>query len=141
MSQDLYTVEQVASLLDLHVRTVRVYVREGRLKATRIGKQYRITREAIEALTGRSMSPPERRRSHVEVSSIVEIEDIERDAAMRIANGLVAASNSSDEGESPLRVDTLYDPKRERLKLIVTGPLGANTRLLQLVALYLESES
>ncbi|MFY0530194.1 hypothetical protein ACN28I_45850 [Archangium gephyra] len=39
-----------------------------------------------------------------------------------------------------LRVDTLYDPKRERLKLIVTGPLGASTRLLQLVAVYLESE-
>jgi excisionase family DNA binding protein len=29
----------------LHVRTVRKYVRDGRLKAVRIGKQYRIARD------------------------------------------------------------------------------------------------
>ena len=52
MPQDLYSVEQVANLLDLHVRTVRNYVREGRLKAVRIGKQYRIAREDLEAMTG-----------------------------------------------------------------------------------------
>ena len=53
MSQELYSVEQVADLLNLHVRTVRNYVREGRLKAVRIGKQYRIAREDLEAMTGR----------------------------------------------------------------------------------------
>jgi len=37
MPQDLYSVEQVADLLNLHVRTVRNYVRESRLKAVRIG--------------------------------------------------------------------------------------------------------
>ena len=45
MSQELYSAEQIADLLNLHVRTVRNYVREGRLKAVRIGKQYRIARE------------------------------------------------------------------------------------------------
>jgi excisionase family DNA binding protein len=29
MAEELYTVEQVADLLNLHVRTVRNYVREG----------------------------------------------------------------------------------------------------------------
>jgi len=53
MPQDLYSVERVADLLNLHVRTVRNYVREGRLKAVRIGKQYRIAREDLEAMTGR----------------------------------------------------------------------------------------
>ena len=42
VSQEMYSVEQVADLLGLHVRTVRGYVRDGRLKAVRIGKQYRI---------------------------------------------------------------------------------------------------
>ncbi len=44
MPDELLSVEQVAELLGLHVRTVRNYVRDGRLKAVRIGKQYRITR-------------------------------------------------------------------------------------------------
>ena len=46
-NQDLYSVEQVAAQLGLHVRTVRNYVRDGRLKAVRIGKQYRIAREHL----------------------------------------------------------------------------------------------
>ncbi len=53
MSEELYSVEQVAERLGLHVRTVRSYVREGRLKAVRIGKQYRIGQADLEALTGR----------------------------------------------------------------------------------------
>src|SRR5262245_17738374 len=52
MSQALYSVEQVAQRLGLHVKTVRGYVREGKLKAVRIGKQYRIAREDFEALLG-----------------------------------------------------------------------------------------
>jgi excisionase family DNA binding protein len=80
MKQDLYSVEQVAELLGLHVRTVRLYVREGRLEAVRIGKQYRIARKDLEKLTGRpaaSFEPePVRRNRHVEVSSIVEIDAI-----------------------------------------------------------------
>ncbi len=78
MSQELYSVEQVAERLGLHVKTVRSYVREGRLKAVRIGKQYRIAREDLEAMTGRPEPPPEPvlRERHVEVSSIVEIDAI-----------------------------------------------------------------
>ncbi|WP_224247476.1 helix-turn-helix domain-containing protein [Hyalangium gracile] len=143
MPQDLYTAEQVADLLGLHVRTIRAYVREGRLKATRIGKQYRIAREDLEALTGRPLSTPEpvRRQRHVDVSSIVEIDAISPQAAMRIANGLIAVANSRDSSEPPLRVDTIYDPERARLKLILSGSLAANTRLLQLVSAYLDSET
>ena len=41
----MYSLDQVAERLGLHVRTVRAYVRTGRLKAIRIGKQYRVARE------------------------------------------------------------------------------------------------
>src|SRR5580693_7895470 len=96
MSQELYSVEQVAERLGLHVRTVRNYVRAGRLKAVRIGKQYRIAREHLEALTGHSAAAPaiegETPRRHVEVSSIVEIEAISAEAASRVTNGLMAAA-------------------------------------------------
>lgn len=142
MPQELYTAEQVAAHLGLHVRTVRAYVRDGRLKATRIGKQYRIAREDLESLTGRPPSAPEplRRSRYVEVSSIVEIDAIEPAAANRITNGLIAVANSGGPGAAPLRVNAHYDPERARLKLILTGPLADTTRLLQLVAVYLEDE-
>src|SRR6266851_4753079 len=96
MTQQLYSVEQVAAQLGLHVRTVRNYVRNGRLKAVRIGKQYRIAREHLEALTGRppssSGTDSDTPRRHVEVSSIVQIEAIGVDAASRVTNALMAAT-------------------------------------------------
>jgi hypothetical protein len=69
------------------VKTVRNYVRDGRLKAVRIGKQYRIAREDLEAFMGgvadtaevfRLVHPGEGagvRRSHVSLAgggSVVE---------------------------------------------------------------------
>jgi excisionase family DNA binding protein len=52
LTASLLSVEQVAEILKLHVRTVRNYVRDGRLRATRIGKQYRIALSDLEAFTG-----------------------------------------------------------------------------------------
>lgn len=51
MTEEMYSVEQVAEQLGLHVRTVRGYIRSGRLKAVRIGKQYRIARSDLAELT------------------------------------------------------------------------------------------
>jgi excisionase family DNA binding protein len=142
MTRELYSVEQVASQLGLHVRTVRNYVRDGRLKAIRIGKQYRIAREHLEALTGRppqvSATRSETPRHHVEVSSIVQIEGISVDAASRVTNALMAAAKSPSEAAEPLRIDTIYDPERARLKVILTGSVGTTASLLKFIAAYVE---
>lgn len=44
------TVEETAQLLRVHKNTIYRWVREGRLPSTRIGKQWRIPREALERL-------------------------------------------------------------------------------------------
>jgi excisionase family DNA binding protein len=140
---DLYSVEQVAELLNLHVRTVRNYVREGRLKAVRIGKQYRIAREDVEAMTGKPTAPLDResvpRRRHVEVSSIVEIDAISPDTMMRLSNLLTAVPKSRPESDEPLRVETIYNQERARLKVILTGSIPSCSALLQAINFYLEA--
>lgn len=133
MSEDFHTLEQVADRLGLHVRTVRAYVRDGRLKAVRIGKQYRVSAADLEALTG---ALPRRTR-HAEVSSIVEIDAVPREQADRIATTLVASANSRDESDQALRLDTIYDEERARLKVIVTGGIATTASLLKFVDLLL----
>ena len=144
MSKDLYSVEQVADVLGLHVRTVRNYVREGRLKAVRIGKQYRIAREDLEAMTGRPTTPLDResvpRERHVEVSCIVEIDAISPETMMRLANMLTAAAKGRPEGDEALRVETIYNQERARLKVILTGSIASCTALLNGINFYLEAE-
>ena len=144
MTEELFSVEQVAERLGLHVRTVRNYIRDGRLKAVRIGKQYRIAREHLEALTGRAAAQPGTEaatpRRHVEVSSIVQIEAISFDAASRVTNMLLAAAKSRPEGDDPLRVDTIYDHERARLKVILSGGIATTTSLLKFITAYLDHE-
>jgi len=43
MTREYYTVEQISEMLNIHPKTIRRYIREGRLHATKIGKSWRIT--------------------------------------------------------------------------------------------------
>jgi excisionase family DNA binding protein len=131
--------EQVAEHLHLHVRTVRNYVRAGRLKAVRIGKQYRVAREDVEAMTGRPLAPTARdaakRRRQIEVSAIVQIDAIGPEQAIRMTNAFIGAAKGRTDREEPLSVQTVYDEERGSLKVIVIGGAGATARLLDLVSL------
>lgn len=135
MPPDLYSVEQVARLLGLHVRTVRSYVREGRLKAIRIGKQYRIAREDLAVMTGRPVPAfePVRRHRHVEVSSIVEIDAISPELANRVTTILVGAAKGRGPGEEPLRIETIYNEERASMKIILVGGMDTNASLFQVI--------
>lgn len=126
-----YSIEQVAEQLGVHVRTVRNFVRDGRLAATKVGKQYRIAAEDLAKLTGRAR--PADRHRHVEVSSIVEIEVIDPETTSRLTNMLMGAANSRDGSGPPLRVQTMYDEERARLKIIVMGALDDTTAMLKAI--------
>ena len=42
------TTEDVAKLLELNIGTIRRYIREGKLRAILIGREYRVRREDFE---------------------------------------------------------------------------------------------
>ncbi|MFD8542933.1 helix-turn-helix domain-containing protein [Streptomyces sp. NPDC059649] len=138
MPDHFYSVEQVAEHLGLHVRTIRNYVRDGRLHAVRIGKQYRIAHEDLEAFTGRpapaplgdtDVRPPQQQQQHTEVSSIVQIDAISRETADRLTNLLMSLATNRGPGHAPLRIETAHDKERARLKVIVLGGLADTARV------------
>jgi excisionase family DNA binding protein len=138
----LYSLEDVASRLGLNVRTVRGYVRSGRLKAVKIGKQYRVSRESLEALTGNSdvfRNPTAASRLRkVEVSSVVEISAVSPELASRISTLLIGAAGSNRAADAPLRVETIHDPVRGSIKIVVIGDLMAAADLFRLVQVVLD---
>ncbi|MFB4315274.1 helix-turn-helix domain-containing protein [Actinomadura sp. 21ATH] len=136
MTERFYSVEQVAERLGLHVRTVRNYVRDGRLKAVRIGKQYRIAPEDLEAFTGRPVpaaAAGTAGRRHSEVSSIVELDGVDTATADRIATLLTSVGSGRGAGDAPLRIETVHDRERARMKIVVLGGLGDTARLLDYI--------
>ncbi|AGL14400.1 helix-turn-helix domain-containing protein [Actinoplanes sp. N902-109] len=125
MDDGLYSVEQVADQLGLHVRTVRGYIRDGKLPAVRIGKQYRIAQPDLDALTGRPAAPAPR----IEVSAVAEVTAIGTAGADRLSTLLVAAAQSRRD----LRVRTIHDETRRTLKVIVLGSPAATAETIRLL--------
>jgi putative molybdopterin biosynthesis protein len=44
----MYTVEEIAKMLKVSTETIRKLIARGEIKAKRIGKQYRVTQEALD---------------------------------------------------------------------------------------------
>ena len=138
----LLTLDEVASRLGVHVKTARRFVREGRLKAYRVGRQYRVSARDLASMTGETppapAAEPVARTRHIEASTIVQIDAIGPEEAQRIVNGVGGAIKGRDRrSDTPMRLDTVYDPARGRLKVIVTGSLPTTSALLQLITLQL----
>lgn len=133
MTATLYSAEEVAEVLGLHVRTVRGYVRDGRLPAVRIGKQYRIAERDLREFTGGGQAIPAM-ESRVEVSAIVQIDGIGRSVMDRITTHVMAAANSGSAGRRPLHVQTVYDEARNGLKVVVVGGADDTAKMITLIS-------
>mgnify|MGYP000859085808 CR=1 FL=1 len=142
MQQDWYSADEVAERLGLHVRTVRGYVRDGRLAAVRIGKQYRIAREDLEAFVGRpapsTIQESTTRQRVVEVSSAVEISAVDRRTVDRISTLLSSANAHQRAGDDRLRIQAIYDEERAHLKVVVFGSLITSANVFEMIEAILD---
>jgi excisionase family DNA binding protein len=148
MGENMYSAEEAAQILGLQVRTVRNYVREGRLPGVRIGKQYRISRVDLDAFTaGGTARPavvggqfgvegPRATEVTTEVSSVVQVDGIGEAGSDRLQRTLAAATLAALADGGQLRVEPLYDAERRRLKLIIVGSVGEAVELLRVVELF-----
>ena len=136
----MYSLDQVAERLGLHVRTVRAYVRTGRLKAIRIGKQYRVAREELESIVGTSNSRDAvSRRRRAEVSSVVQMDAVTQNMVLRVTDHLRSAVKTPRDDGSALRVETIYDKGHAQLKVIVIGSLSAAANVFGLLGAILDA--
>ena len=147
MAEQLYSAEEAAQILGLQVRTVRNYLREGRLPGVRIGKQYRIARADLEAFTAGFTTrddverPPDAQPPKAagvppsaEVSSVVQLEGAGAVLVERLERTLAAATlAAAGQITGELRVEPIYDADRQRLKLVMVGPLAEVADLLRIV--------
>jgi len=140
MTTQLFTADEVAGLLNLHVKTIRRYVRDGRLKAKRIGKEYRIARADLDAFAGetRAAETPVARTRHVIASSIVDIDAISPDDSHRVTTMIMASLNSrKGEADFP-RVDSIYYPEQGKLRVTITASPILTCELLRTIDALIE---
>lgn len=139
MSNGYYTVDQVAEMLQMHVKTVRRYIREGKLPAAKVGKQWRVTGHDLSifmegerpadvdssvSTLSTSTSATVARSPKVQVSTVVETVYETQQEVERITNTLTAVMQTKDPayGNSTLNVQVLPDQRKIRVLLWGTIP-------------------
>ena len=123
MNDKCNSVEQVADMLCLHPKTLRRYITEGKLRASKLGKQYRISGHDLSIFTeGRGISgfeTAEEAKPAIDVSAVVDITLSGKDEADRIESMLLAALNSKDPsyGLSSANIQRSADSNKLRVML------------------------
>ena len=134
---ELMTVDAAARRLQVHPKTVLRSIRAGRLRATRIGKAYRIVSADLDAFAG----VPAEMTIAAEaawVTAIVDVPGVEADVARAWAIKIPAALKGRSPEDGPMRADVTYDSERRHLKVILVGPPGDTSKLLGAIGLWLE---
>ncbi len=136
----MYTVAQLSEFLDLHPKTVRRFIREGKIKATRIGREWRVSKEELRQYAHGELAntpdepwPTTPLSSRVQVSAVIELSEGHSDEVSRISNSLIAALNNKDPSWGASRYDLLYHPETRKARFVLNGtPLFIRT-LLEMV--------
>lgn len=106
MVEKYYSVEQIAEMIDMHPKTIQRYIREGRLKAQKIGKAWRVTghdlstfAEGTDGVAVRETSPGlqaivRSAMGNIKVSMVIDIPVRNSSEAGEVVNWLNAVLNS-----------------------------------------------
>lgn len=169
MKEKFYTIYQVAELLDMHHKTIRKFIADGKLGATKAGKQWRISDKDLSAfmensnekaeekvdekadvmteerLEGNASSdftakglPPKSEKPRISVSTVIDIDEIEKNQYMRISNTLIAAMNSKDSRFQNSTLHVKYYEEEGRLKILLWGPVKFTEEMLDMITMLAE---
>ena len=165
MKEKCYTIYQVAELLDMHQTPIRKFIADGKRGATKAGKQWRIsdkdlsafmensnekaeekayemTEERLEGNTSSDFTakglPPKSEKPRISVSTVIDIDEIEKNQYMRISNTLIAAMNSKDSRFQNSTLHVKYYEEEGRLKILLWGPVKFTEEMLDIITMLAE---
>lgn len=157
MENKFYTIDQVAEILDIHHKTVRKFIKEGKLKANKVGKQWRISQIDLEVFTENKNSAIDNKglsfneelefssdddkldtNNEIRVSSVVDINEIKKDAYLRISNMLLAIMNCKDVKLQRQTLNMKYNEKINRLRIMIWANIEETKELLDEIAMLVE---
>lgn len=139
MDDKWYSVEQVADMLRLHPKTLRRYITEGKLRASKLGKQYRISGHDLSVFVeGRGIDGletyEEAQEPKIEVSAVVDINVRDRDEADRIESMLLAALNSKDPSYGASSANIQRSADNSKLRIMLWGTPVFITAILECIS-------
>lgn len=143
MSEAYYSVGQLARMLHMHPKTIQRYIREGKLRAAKIGKSWRVTGHDLSRFTeeiglgGEPQTPPAP-RERAKATAVIDIAAGSPAAAQRIIRSLNAAMVSRPPEYGQASLVTQYLEADSAVRLSLWGNLPFMSAVFAAVETYLE---
>jgi excisionase family DNA binding protein len=125
MNKDYYTVDQISNMINIHPKTIQRYIREGKLRAAKIGKGWRVSGHDLSIfIENDSYEKPDLgkqiERSTI-ASSVIDILVDGKEDAIRIMNTLTASLNAkpSEYGQSSMQ--SQYIERENMIRITLWG--------------------
>lgn len=143
MIKDYYTVEQISNMLNIHPKTIQRYIREGKLRATKIGKGWRITGNDLSAFTETNsyaapalVNPSEH---SIVASSVIDIVVTGKEDAIRIMNTLTASVNTKPSEYGKSSMQTQFIERENMVRITLWGGIRFMAIMMDTIAALTEN--
>lgn len=158
MENQFYTIDKIAEILGMHHKTIRKFITEGKLAASKVGKQWRISghdlslfmeknnvnindkntveESNIDFLTNGEVKENEKQK--VNVSTVVDINDVNKEEYFRISNTLIAIMNCKEPKMGKSTINMKYDEKENRLRVLLWGTIRFIEEMLKSISMLVD---
>lgn len=158
MDNQFYTIDKIAEILGMHHKTIRKFITEGTLSASKVGKQWRISghdlgvfmeknnvnlsdketseESNIDFVTNGEVKDTVKQK--VNVSTVVDINDIDKEEYFRISNTLIAVMNCKDSKMAKSTINMKYEEKVSRLRVLLWGNVSFIEEMLSAISMLVE---
>lgn len=139
MTEDYYTVGQISKMLDIHPKTIQRYIREGRLRAAKIGKAWRISGHDlsvfIESANDEGLGSVDQSVRSITASSVVDIIAGGKEDAIRIMNTLTAVLNVKPPEYGQSSMQSQYIERENMVRVTLWGDIRFMAMMMDTIIL------
>lgn len=159
MEEKFYTVDQIAEILGMHHKTIRKFITEGKLRANKVGKQWRISGHDLSLfmennnvnIRNKNEAEDEKiefstsndninKTNKINISTVVDINEVDMDEHRRISNMLLAVMNSKDYKMRNSTINIKYYQKDKNLKIMLWGDMEFTKEMLDYISTLTENK-
>ncbi len=167
MDDNFLTIYEVADVLGLHHKTVRGFIASGKLKAMKVGKQWRNTKKDLDVFMGRDISLDRKNddetvhidfsnreiqyansqvteshiKNRISISAVVDIQAVYKYKFERISNTLLAVMNGRDVKMVSSTMHIKYDEAAMVCKVFLWGSIEYINEMLSIIAMLDKEDS
>ena len=137
----------------MHHKTIRNFITEGKLRAVKVGKQWRISHDDLRSFMDKNKEYTDKEQivefstnetqistasRSINVSTVIDIEHIDKDQYMRVSNTLIAIMNGKGSEFENSTVKVKYYESYNKVMILLWGDVTFIEEMLSTISMLVD---